>query len=178
MVYLFSIGAQFAFAYKFSIDGHILRVIATDGIETNFEDVEYIVVHSGERYDFLLDTNNNNTRLHYWIRAETLEVDLPPDTEHSARAILTYGNSSVLDWRDGYAGVEESRHQCSSDTPCRVLNCPFEGFGTGIGGGGGGSGGSGVGDGGSGGASFRCISLIDLTPVKSLNISRLPRFPP
>ena len=152
------IGAQNLFAYKFSIDGHLLKIIATDGIRVNLQEVEYLVVHSGERYDFLLDTNNNNTQLHYWIRAETLETDLPAGTEHSARAILTYGNPDDLDWRDGYAGVTGSRHQCSVDTPCRVLNCPFERFAS--------------------GRNMTCIRLTNLTALMPLSTNELPRFPP
>ena len=54
------IGAQNLYAYRFSIDGHKLTVVGTDGywIQPE-EDVDYIIIHSGERYDFLLNAANS-----------------------------------------------------------------------------------------------------------------------
>jgi FtsP/CotA-like multicopper oxidase with cupredoxin domain len=50
------VGAQGLYAYKFSIDGHKLTVVATDGYWINpIYDVDYIIIHTGERYDFLLN---------------------------------------------------------------------------------------------------------------------------
>lgn len=114
-------------------------------------------MHSGERYDFLISTNNDNPQLDYWIRVETLEADLPPNTDHSTRAILTYGNTD-LDWRNGYEGVNDSRQQCTSDSPCRVLNCPFERFPS--------------------GSFMTCISLTELTALMPLSTNQLPKYPP
>lgn len=79
------IGAQSLFAYRFSIDGHKLIVIASDGhFFQPVQEVDYVIVHTGERYDVLVtaDQPMNN----YWIRAETLETDV----ENAAEAILHY----------------------------------------------------------------------------------------
>ena len=50
------IGAQSLFAYRVSIDEHKLKVIATDGSFVQPVFVDYIIIHSGKRYDFLLKT--------------------------------------------------------------------------------------------------------------------------
>ena len=82
------IGAQSLYAYKFSIDSHKLRVIATDGHFIEPVEVDYIIVHSGERYDFILETYDDDSNGDaFWIRATTLET-IQQDREHSARAIL------------------------------------------------------------------------------------------
>ena len=87
------IGAQGLYALKFSIDGHKLTVVATDGYWTQPEkNVDYIIIHTGERYDFILDANQSIKN--YWMRAETLEVNTtsqgPPYTSlgHVAEGIL------------------------------------------------------------------------------------------
>ena len=68
------IGAQGTYAYKFSIDGHKLRVVSTDGYWTNpTVPADYIIIHTGERYDFILTADAEVKN--YWIRAETLEID-------------------------------------------------------------------------------------------------------
>ncbi len=111
------------YAYSFSIDGHKLCVIATDGHFIRPVDVDYLIVHSGERYDVILEANQEVRN--YWIRAETLEV-LPPDVEHSARAILKYGTNETdidFNWRTG--SVPETPLHCTDNDPCDVLNCPF-----------------------------------------------------
>ena len=72
------IGAQSLCAYKFKIEDHKLRVIATDGQIVHLTGpYDYIIVHSGERYDFILDTKEtvpSGAGGNYWIRAETLEA--------------------------------------------------------------------------------------------------------
>lgn len=117
------IGAQSVYAYSFSIDE--LTVIATDGHFIQPVTVDYIIVHSGERYDFILNTFNKAEK-NYWIRAVTLEVNTTQ--EHSARAILKYGDgiNAAVDWRSRYNTVSTMDHTCTSNNKCRVLNCPFE----------------------------------------------------
>lgn len=93
------IGAQSLYAYKFEIEGHKLRVIATDGQIVHLTGpLDYIIVHSGERYDFILDTKEEialGENGNYWIRAETLEVastigEFDDGSVHLAEAILHY----------------------------------------------------------------------------------------
>ena len=89
------IGAQEGYAYKFSIDGHKLTVVATDGYWIKpIDDVDYIIIQTGERYDFLLKAGEEVKD--YWIRAETLEINDRakgppyPTLNHVAEAILHY----------------------------------------------------------------------------------------
>ena len=137
------IGAQSLYAYKFSIDGHNLTVVGTDGywIQPQ-EDVDYIIIHSGERYDFLLSATNRLGLKDYWIRAETLEIDRnrtgPPyqSLEHVAEAILHYKQNG--DSGDPDDNVPSTKYQeikdksppieCTSNHTCRAVNCPFGNF--------------------------------------------------
>ena len=136
------IGAQGLYAYKFSIDGHKLTVVATDGYWIMPKDnVDYIIIHSGERYDFLLSATNTR-RKDYWIRAETLEIDPnrkgPPyrSLGHVAEAILHYkqhGDSTNPDDNvpsTKYETIknESPARQCSKYHQCIAVNCPFENF--------------------------------------------------
>ena len=102
-------------------------MIAADGHFINPVEVDYIVVHSGERYDFILETFNK-TEQNYWIRAETLEVN--QTEEHSALAILKYGDgeNTSFDWTGRYVDVMKIDRSCTESYNCRVLNCPFERF--------------------------------------------------
>uniref|UniRef100_A0A1X7THT8 Plastocyanin-like domain-containing protein n=1 Tax=Amphimedon queenslandica TaxID=400682 RepID=A0A1X7THT8_AMPQE len=68
------IGAQSLYAYRFSIDRHKLTVIATDGQYIRPMEVDFIIIHSGERYDFLLQTENDTSQFNYLIRAVTMEL--------------------------------------------------------------------------------------------------------
>ena len=51
------IGAKGNYAYRFSIDDHKLKVIATDGYFIELIEANYIIIYAGKRYDFLLETN-------------------------------------------------------------------------------------------------------------------------
>ena len=135
------IGAQSLYAYRFSIDGHKLTVVATDGywIEP-VKQVDYIIIHTGERYDFLLNANENARINNYWIRAETLEINTQngsppyPSLGHVAEAILHYKqNDESIDPEipsTMYKDIKDHSPsiKCTSNTPCIAVNCPFEKF--------------------------------------------------
>lgn len=117
------VGAQSLYAYRFSIDEHRLIVVATDGIFIEPREVDYIVIHSGERYDFLLTTKPNGGN--YWIRAETLENDKPMNAMHTAEAVLHYEGAE--DPRHGlYGNVRSPPKVCDPNNRCTAINCPFE----------------------------------------------------
>ena len=135
------IGAQNLYAYKFSIDGHKLTVVGTDGYWIQpVPNVDYVIIHSGERFDFLLEAKH--TRKDYWIRAETLEIDHngqgPPykSLEHVAEAILHYkqdGDSADPNVNVPSTNYEDIKRrspplQCSFYKPCKAVNCPFKNF--------------------------------------------------
>ena len=144
------IGAQSLFAYRFSIDEHRLSLIATDGHLLEPETVDFIIIHSGERYDFLLETKSAqeiSDRGNFIIRAETLEVEGSNpidcaidnnnnplkrnlDANHSAEAILHYGSDSDIPVNTEYERIAEDSipkyKACAESKDCVAINCPFE----------------------------------------------------
>ena len=137
------VGAQGLYAYKFSIDGHKLTVVGTDGYWLKPEEnVDYIIIHTGERYDFLLTAANTHGPNDYWMRAETLEIDRggagPPyqSLGHVAEAILHYKQPEDSDQADvnvpstKYQAIKDNSPpiQCTQNAPCKAVNCPFKNF--------------------------------------------------
>ena len=129
------IGAQSLYAYKFEIEDHQLRIIATDGQIVHLSrPLDYIVVHSGERYDFILDTKEeipSGANGNYWIRAETLEGNIMENRQrHTAEAILHYLIPGVPDPNPFtmYDNVLTVTRQCADRSRCVALNCPFKEF--------------------------------------------------
>ena len=125
------IGAQGNYAYKFSVDAHRLLLIATDGNFISPVNVDYIIVHTGECYDFLLLASQDKTN--FLIRAETLEVNCATLTKESnlqyndALAVLTKNGNSI-----NFAAIQNEytrgRRSCGTSNPCRVANCPFQNY--------------------------------------------------
>ncbi len=121
------IGAQSLYAYRFEIQGHKLTVVATDGFFIQPQTVDYIIVHSGERFDFLLNATQppNN----YLIRATTLETSIWEERNpriHTAEAILHYTEAVTPNPRNLYVDrVLGNVRSCSDSNRCVALNCPF-----------------------------------------------------
>ena len=109
----------------FYIEGHNLTVIATDGVFIEPVTVDFIIIHSGERYDFLLNTSAPEEN--YWIRARTLEVDMTGQflLGHTAEAILHYNTANPP---QPYSDVRSTPTRCDSTNMCTAINCPFERF--------------------------------------------------
>ena len=131
------IGSQVTYAYRFSIHNHTLRVVATDGFDATVPNatapnglVDFIIVHVGERYDFILEASQPVDN--YLMLVETLEV---PSVlmergycikAHRVYSVLHYnGASDTLpsDFDDSYDPLT----RCS-DTQCYALNCPFQNY--------------------------------------------------
>ena len=137
------IGAQSLFAFRFSIDEHELMLIATDGHFVNLRRVDFIIIHSGERYDFILKTkaDSERTKDNFIIRAETLEVNCDDDnllkesqlyTDHMAEGILHYGGREDVVESKLYNDISmesiPKSKECSRNSKCRAVNCPFQNF--------------------------------------------------
>ena len=127
------IGAQASFTYRFSIEGHSLTVVASDGSPINsIEDVDYVIVHPGERYDVVVHANNEEIR-NFWIWAETLEDEVNsnmqvfynPISKHRAEAILHYTEYNATDITE----INETK-TCTPFSKCKAVNCPFTQYGT------------------------------------------------
>ena len=134
------IGAQSLYAYRFSISGHSLKLIATDGFLIQPVDVDYIIIHGGERYDFALRPKNvieANGRTDYLILAETLEVDLTapgppyPSFNHIAEAILHYGDNTNQPNPASYNQTNAAYNLgCGKggQRTCVAINCLFQNY--------------------------------------------------
>ena len=133
------IGAINNYAFRFSIDEHQLWVVGTDGHWVEPVQVDYIALQSGERYDFLLITKDTSqANCDYWMRAETLEIDLQEDVnpptgppyplrvDHVAESILHYNKPSCeLPTSAEYEDIKSNSIPVSSKQQCRMMNCPW-----------------------------------------------------
>ena len=127
------IGAQALYAYKFSIQGHKLTVVASDGDRIDSIDrVHYVIVNSGERYDVVVNANKESGN--YWILAETLEVPMGDDGAfnspvmyHKAEAILHYDEAPHHHEDESFSDISSS-WDCTLpiELPCHYVNCPFK----------------------------------------------------
>lgn len=127
------IGAQGVYPFRFSIQNHMMTVIATDGSPiVPIENVTYVIVNSGERYDVVVNANSEVPG-NFWIWAETLEdadlsrneVFYSPISKHRAEAILQYRGIGL-----GIAETDQLR-TCTPST-CLAVNCPFQQYGRNI----------------------------------------------
>ena len=122
------IGAQALYAYKFSVQDHLLTVVATDGSRIdNITDVNYVIVNTGERYDVIV--NADKSIGNYWILAETLEsvggrpFNNPINT-HKAEAVLHYDGAPAYKDNLTFSTMPSSSWNCT-EMPCRFVNCPY-----------------------------------------------------
>ena len=126
------IGAQALYSYRFSIDNHVLTLSATDGYFIEPITTDYIIIHSGERYDFLVEANQPENN--YLMRFETLEVncnDLKRDTklvDNDGIAVLTYNNRPVEYQKLKSMYANKNPKGCSQSNSCTVTNCPFKNY--------------------------------------------------
>ena len=138
------------YLFRLSVDEHQLRVIATDGYLVQPVTADYIIISSGERYDFLLPTKNSSQlklagKTNFWIRAELLAIEhgdfpfgpLPGVapyrllSENSAEAILHYNVSGAPQppKSSQYEAIKNvsipHSRKCSREKPCQAVNCPI-----------------------------------------------------
>ena len=118
----------FYFIYRFSIEGHSLTVVASDGSHIkSIENVDYLIIQPGERYDIIVHANNTEQR-NFWIWAETIEsggrVFYNPVDKHRAEAILHYNEYNATD----IAEINETK-TCTPSSKCKAVNCPFTQYG-------------------------------------------------
>ena len=130
------IGVQSWFTLRLSIQGHRLRVIATDGVDVTTahiaEEVDYIIINSGERFDFVPVPMEANPTGKYWIVMETLETADELEARyyciagHRAYAILTYNGSTVSG--DPSMPYDPLNRGCTMANRCYAVNCPFASY--------------------------------------------------
>lgn len=132
------IGAQGNYAYRFSIDNHKLTLVATDGFFIEPIVTDYIIIHTGERYDFLINATQTG-RKYFLMRTDTLEVNcntLVRDDSfkyNDAIALLTYDGEEVSNDMIETLYINGGDKGCSEGSICTVANCPFENYQSGSG---------------------------------------------
>ena len=116
------VGAQNRFLYRVSISDHKLIVIGIDGYLTRPMEVDYLFVHTGERYDFLLKPKRNQgaAQENYLILLET------EDNDHVAEAILSYAPDRPPSTEYESIVRNSPNRTCSKSSMCTALNCPFK----------------------------------------------------
>ena len=103
------------FPLKVSIDGHMLRLVATDGYDVDPMLFNMVVINVGETIDF--DMWANSTVDRYWLRANT---EASGDTNHEIRAVVIYG---PLEEGPDPISLPAA---CTETSHCIVYNCPFK----------------------------------------------------
>ena len=66
------IGVGSLYPLRISVDNHNISIVASDGYDIKPMVVESFIINPGERYDFLLEANQQYDN--YWIRAVSMEV--------------------------------------------------------------------------------------------------------
>ena len=127
------IGAQALYSYKLEVVGHKLNIMASDGNLLIPTEVDYLIVHAGERYDFILTADKNPGN--YLIRAQVLGiVNLSSDPNQfvnlTAEAILHYNDISVPQPNPltHYDNVIDDVRECRPTKRCKAINCPLKNF--------------------------------------------------
>ncbi|CAH1800522.1 unnamed protein product [Owenia fusiformis] len=119
------VNAGLEYAFKVSIDQHMLTVTQSDGHDIVPFVCQSLIVYPGESYD--LEITANQTIDKYWVRAVTLRAGtgwdpIPDNITWDALAILSYEGAT------GKIDPESSPITCLVDANCVVLNCPFAGY--------------------------------------------------
>ena len=133
------VGAQGVYAFRVSVQGHKIKLLATDGMPTKStpEEVDFIVVQPAERYDFILDaTASSEEDGYYWIVADTLESNDSLEQNglncfkgHRAYAIMKYSDATPMTtWPPDIDYDPNVDRLCYADESCIVINCPFPAY--------------------------------------------------
>ncbi|XP_045182606.2 uncharacterized protein LOC123541253 [Mercenaria mercenaria] len=109
------VGGGYGIQHKLSVDGHKLKVVATDGNDIEPITADFVIMHSGERFDIVIEASEAVGN--YWIRADTLHKSI----NLTGLAILRYEGAVETD-------PESGTNECTESSPCTVVNCPFETF--------------------------------------------------
>ena len=120
------IGTMSQTILRFSIDHHKLYVMSTDGYLTRPFETDVLIMHVGERYDFILKTDDSvEPGTVYPIRIESVAVrcDDFSKPERVGFAYLRYTKGSSAET----VIVNEHKSRCYTGG-CTALNCPFKSY--------------------------------------------------
>lgn len=83
--------------FQFSIDNHMLKVIAIDFVPIEPYDTESIIINSAQRYDIVVEANAQPGD--YWLRADWVAAcfGVANENPENSRGIVRYNAASKLD---------------------------------------------------------------------------------
>ena len=132
------IGTQSDIGFRFSIQGHKMRLVATDGVDITTDhitsEIDYIIIYSGERYDFILEANQ--TVDNYLVVMETVADPDALNTRgfciksHRAYAVLQYEGANTSIPQNLDENYDPTLRCPDSTQPCFAVNCPFKNYPT------------------------------------------------
>ena len=100
--------------FNFSIDGHRMTIIETDGVATLPLQVDFIEIFAGQRYSFILEANQSVNN--YWIRAEQ-----QPGIDGGPTGFAGGINSAILRY-SGAPNADPTTSQTQSVIPLNEAN--------------------------------------------------------
>ncbi|WAR25894.1 ASO-like protein, partial [Mya arenaria] len=120
------IGAQTLYPMRVFIQGQTLSLRTSDCYNLKPIEVQSIIVHPGERYDFTFSFSSAS-RKEYLLIAETIETRDSHNSYHAAEAVI-----EIEDF-EGTRNDNPENDQtevCSVGAKCAVFNCPYGSPGT------------------------------------------------
>ena len=121
------IGSMSQTILRFSIDHHKLYVMSTDGYLTQPFETDVLIMHVGERYDFILKADENiEPGTIYPIRIESIAV-LCGDFAKPERVGFAYLKYTKHRFGER-AMVKKHESRCDGKDSCTALNCPFRSY--------------------------------------------------
>jgi hypothetical protein len=111
-----------------SIDFHKMHVIATDGYLVNKFETDFLIVHVGERYDFILEAKEGvQPGTKYPINIQTLAVKCNNNSNLAGESFAFVVYTDDSEKRDIPKTITQESNRCTNkSSPCKVLNCPFQ----------------------------------------------------
>ncbi|KAH3726237.1 uncharacterized protein LOC127852960 isoform X2 [Dreissena polymorpha] len=118
------IGAMTLYPMRVSIEGQTFTIRGSDAFDIERTTVQSLVIHPGERYDFVWQGPSNTSQKQYMLVAETIETpeSLNNNKYHAAEAILEMVDVT------GPVNLNPSKAappNCNIIN-CTVLNCPYQ----------------------------------------------------
>jgi len=110
------------YPFQFSIEDHMMKVVASDGAELQPVEVESVIVSPGERFDVTVKVDK--PKANYWIRAHSMVADGSMPGEHRDGFAILHYDGAPTDV-DPTTEPEDDRSHCTTEVPCKVAACPF-----------------------------------------------------
>ncbi|KAL4226688.1 hypothetical protein ACF0H5_014668 [Mactra antiquata] len=118
------IGAMTLYPMRIYIEGQALSLRSSDCYNLQNTAVNSIIVHPGERYDFIVQFQESaQSRKEYLLIAETIETaESHPGKYHAAEAVIEILNHPG---KPSLVPPNNKLETCTNETDCKVFNCPY-----------------------------------------------------